>query len=59
MILPDHWSQVLDLMTQSHSAGKVLSNAILAAYAIVNKATLYSNDSDFARFDGLRWENPI
>lgn len=56
---PDHWSRVLDLMTQSHSAGKVLSDAILAAYAIANKATLYSNDTDFARFHGLRWENPI
>ncbi len=56
---PDHWAQVMDLMNQSHSAGRVLSDAILAAYAIVNRATLYSNDSDFARFEGLSWENPI
>ncbi|MEM7387425.1 MAG: TA system VapC family ribonuclease toxin [Verrucomicrobiota bacterium] len=56
---PDHWSQVMDLMKQSHSAGRVLSDAILATYAISNNATLYSNDSDFARFEGLKWENPI
>ncbi len=56
---PDHWTQVMDLMAQTHSAGKVLSDAILATYAISNNATLYSNDSDFARFHGLQWENPI
>ena len=56
---PDHFSQVLDLMHHSHSAGSVLSDAILASYAITNRATLYSNDTDFARFEGLRWKNPL
>ena len=31
----------------------------LAAHAIENQALLCSNDSDFARFDGLRWLNPL
>jgi hypothetical protein len=31
----------------------------LAAHAIENQAVLCSNDSDFARFEGLRWVNPL
>jgi len=31
----------------------------LAALAIEHGLVLYSPDTDFARFDGLRWENPL
>ena len=31
----------------------------LAARAIEHQAELHSNDSDFARFSGLRWRNPV
>ena len=31
----------------------------LAAIAIEHQADLSSNDSDFARFEGLRWLNPL
>jgi predicted nucleic acid-binding protein len=31
----------------------------LAAHAMEHNATLCSADSDFARFPGLRWENPL
>jgi predicted nucleic acid-binding protein len=43
----------------SMAAGPVLSDAILAAYAIEHRATLFTNDGDFARFPGLKWENPF
>ena len=56
---PDHFSQVMRLMKESHSVGRVLSDAVLAAYAITNRATLCSTDSDFARFNGLDWRNPL
>lgn len=36
----------------------VLSDAILAAHAIENRACLCSNDADFSRFPGLNWVNP-
>lgn len=55
----DHFDRVMTLMATSNSVGRVLSDAILAAHAIANRATLHSNDSDFARFEGLDWHNPL
>ena len=40
-----------------HSA--LMTDAHPAALAIENRAVLHSNDSDFARFPGLRWLNPL
>jgi len=37
----------------------LMTDAHLAALAIENQATMHSNDSDFARFPGLRWHNPL
>ena len=34
-------------------------SAQLAALAVENQAELHSNDTDFSRFDGLRWRNPL
>jgi predicted nucleic acid-binding protein len=31
----------------------------LAALAIEHQAVLHFNDSDFSRFPGLRWHNPL
>ena len=31
----------------------------IAAYAGERRATVYSNDRDFGRFEGLRWKNPL
>lgn len=38
---------------------RLVSDAHLAALAIEHGLTLCSSDGDFARFDGLRWENPL
>jgi len=37
----------------------LITDAHLAALAIEHQAELHSNDSDFARFSGLIWRNPI
>jgi toxin-antitoxin system PIN domain toxin len=37
----------------------LVPDAHLAALAIGHGLTLMSNDSDFARFANLRWENPL
>jgi hypothetical protein len=34
-------------------------DAHLAALAIEHGLTLHSTDGDFARFPGLKWENPL
>jgi uncharacterized protein len=39
--------------------GNLVPDADLAALAVEHGLTLYSTDGDFARFQGLRWINPI
>jgi toxin-antitoxin system PIN domain toxin len=39
--------------------GNLVPDAHLAALAIEHGLTLCSTDGDFARFPGLRWENPL
>ena len=55
----DHFSRVMNLMEHAMGAGSLVSDAALAAYAIANRATLCSNDSDFARLPDLNWVNPL
>lgn len=38
---------------------RLVNDAHLAALAIEHGLTLCSTDGDFARFEGLRWENPL
>ena len=40
-------------------AGNIVNDAHLAALAIEHGATVYSGDSDFSRFRGLPWKNPL
>ncbi len=54
-----HFARVMALMHSAFATGAVLSDAILAAYAIEHRACLCSNDSDFSRFKGLDWKNPL
>jgi toxin-antitoxin system PIN domain toxin len=56
---PNHVGQVMDLMEGAMGSGTLVSDAVLAAYAIQNRATLCSNDADFSRFAGLSWRNPL
>ncbi len=41
------------------TAGNLTTDAHLAALAIEYQCELCSNDTDFARFPGLRWCNPL
>jgi toxin-antitoxin system PIN domain toxin len=54
-----HFARVMDLMTAAMASGSLLSDAVLAAYAIESRACLFTNDTDFARFPGLNWKNPL
>lgn len=54
-----HFKRTMDLMGAAMATGAILSDAILASYAIENRARLCTNDPDFARFPGLDWENPL
>lgn len=54
-----HLDTALALLEGVGAAGDLTTDAQLAAYAITHDADLCSNDSDFARFEGLRWVNPL
>ena len=54
-----HWEILRQLLEQSGTSGNLTTDAYLATLAISQGATLASCDTDFARFSGLRWENPL
>jgi predicted nucleic acid-binding protein len=56
---PRHLEIAFQLLRQLGAARNLTTDVQLAAHAIENQALLCSNDSDFARFDGLRWLNPL
>ena len=55
----EHWAIMRTLLAEAGTAGNLTTDAHLATLAISHGAVLVSCDSDFARFQGLRWENPL
>ncbi|HVU03428.1 MAG TPA: type II toxin-antitoxin system VapC family toxin [Polyangiaceae bacterium] len=47
------------LLRDLGTARNLTTDVQLAALAMENQATLYSHDTDFAKFDGLRWVDPL
>jgi uncharacterized protein len=56
---PTHNRILRELLSPLGTAGNLTSDAHLAALAIEHRALLCSADSDFARFTGLKWSNPL
>ena len=54
-----HLALVRELLRPLGTAGNLVSDAHLAALAIEHGAELCSADTDFARFQRLRWINPL
>lgn len=54
-----HAATLRRLLEPLGTGGNLTSDAHLAALAIEHGAELCSADTDFARFDGLRWTNPL
>ena len=54
-----HAAMVRELLESLGTAGNLVNDAHLAALAIEHGAELNSCDSDFSRFSGLRWINPL
>ena len=52
--------EILGSLLRSHGGrANVVPDAHLAALAIEHGLVLCSTDGDFARFPGLKWENPL
>ena len=56
---PRHLQIAFDLLRELGAARNLTTDVQLAAHAIENQALLCSNDADFGRFAGLRWQNPL
>jgi len=56
---PRHAELVFGLLRAEGKGGNLTTDAHLAALAIEAKATLHTTDTDFLRFSGLRWVNPL
>jgi len=54
-----HGKLLRQLLISVGTAGNLTSDAHLAALAIEHEAVLCSADSDFSRFAGLKWHNPL
>jgi uncharacterized protein len=54
-----HLAVLRGLVEPLGTAGNITSDAHLAALAIEHGAEVCSADTDFARFRGLRWTNPL
>jgi toxin-antitoxin system PIN domain toxin len=54
-----HASILAQIVKEARPVADLVPDAHLAALAIEHGLTLCSTDGDFARFAGLRWENPL
>lgn len=56
---PRHLDLLESLADTARVSSELTTDLHLAALAIEHQAELHSNDSDFRRFPGLRWVNPL
>ncbi len=54
-----HWPVFQQMLRAGNATANLVSDAHLAALAVEHNCVLYSTDTDFARFRGLKWKNPI
>jgi predicted nucleic acid-binding protein len=54
-----HVARTLALLTHAGTAGNLVTDAQIAAHALEHDAVVHTSDTDFLRFPGLRWLNPL
>lgn len=54
-----HREILSNLLSSTDAQSNLVPDAHLASLAIEHGLLVYSSDGDFARFNDLRWENPI
>jgi toxin-antitoxin system PIN domain toxin len=55
---PRHADILSRLLGRVGTGGNLVNDAHLAALAVEHRAGIVSYDSDFSRFDGIRWDTP-
>lgn len=56
---PRHLDVAFGMLEAAGTAGNLTTDVQLAALAIEYDGEVHSNDTDFGRFPGLRWVNPL
>lgn len=56
---PRHHEIFLELLRDLRITGALISDAHLAALALEHGVAIWSSDTDFARFEGLTWRDPL
>jgi hypothetical protein len=56
---PRHLEILARLLAGLGVGGNLTTDAHLAAIAIEHQCEIHSNDTDFGRFPGLRWRDPL
>src|SRR5450432_508696 len=56
---PRHFEIAFRLLREVGVAANLTTDVQIAALALENQAEVVSNDTDFGRFTGLRWSNPL
>lgn len=54
-----YWPVFQRMLVEGRAAGALVTDAEIAALTIEYGGVLHTTDRDFARFPGLRWENPL
>ncbi len=54
-----HWTVLQKMIREGQAVANLVTDAHLAALAVEHGCELVSTDSDFSRFPGLRWRNPL
>ena len=54
-----HWPLMRQMLIEGSASGDLVTDAQLAAATVEVGGVLLTNDRDFSRFPGLRWNNPL
>ena len=55
----DHLALFRRNLTAARVGANLVTDSHIAAIAMEYQAEVHSNDTDFSRFPGLRWRNPL
>jgi toxin-antitoxin system PIN domain toxin len=55
----EHAALLGELFNRHEPAGNLVPDTLLAALALEHGLTVFSTDTDFARFTEIGWENPL
>jgi toxin-antitoxin system PIN domain toxin len=54
-----HWIVFQRMLREGQAVANLVNDAHLAALALEHGCEIVSTDSDFSRFSGIRWRNPL